>query len=131
MGKKGMRIFIRMVFILCFFIFYSFNVSAYALSFVDFKSNQSIEAIVKNVPKISKKYQIKHGDAEGPGKQVTGVYFENTTDINTLRNYVKSLGFIIKIDDGYREVWESPDKSKFIILSVNREDNATYFEVLL
>ncbi|KHN57222.1 hypothetical protein OI70_10945 [Dickeya fangzhongdai] len=131
MGKKGMRIFIRMVFILCFFIFYSFNVSAYALSFVDFESSQPVDEIIKNVPKISQEYQIKHGDAEGAGKQVIDVYFENTMDINTLRNYVKSLSFMLKIDDGYREVWESPDKNKFIVLSVNREDNATYFEVLL
>ncbi|MCZ0784554.1 hypothetical protein [Dickeya solani] len=89
------------------------------------------DPIIINAPKISQKYQIKHGDAEGPGKQVTGIYFENTTDIETLRNYLKLLKFTLNMDDGYREVWESPDKNKFIVLSVNREDNATYFELLL
>lgn len=113
---------------IAYFLFYN-NSSENQISSLE--DSSITEPIIKNVPKISQNYQIKYGDAEGPGKQVMGVYFENTKDINTLRNYVKSLGFMIKIDDGYREVWESPDKNKFIVLSVNREDNATYFEVLL
>ncbi|MCL6405619.1 hypothetical protein EXT70_07990 [Dickeya dadantii] len=130
MSKKHMNILIRLIFISSF-LTYSLNVGACIPSLIGFDSSQLIDPIIKNVPKISQKYQIKHGDAEGPGKQVTGIYFENTTDIETLRNYLKLLKFTLNMDDGYREVWESPDRNKFIVLSVNREDNATYFELLL
>ncbi|WP_226055199.1 hypothetical protein [Dickeya dadantii] len=130
MSKKHMKILFRLIFISSF-LTYSLNVGAYIPSLIGFDSSQLIDPIIKNVPKISQQYQIKHSDAEGPGKQVTGVYFENTTDIETLRNYLKSFKFTFNMNDGYREVWESPDKSKFIVLSVNREDNATYFELLL
>ncbi|WP_042861097.1 hypothetical protein [Dickeya sp. NCPPB 3274] len=128
MRNKAIILFFLLGAAIAYFLFYN-NSSENQISSLE--DSSITDPIIKNVPKISQKYQIKHGDAEGPGKQVIGVYFENTTDINTLRKYVKSLGFMIKIDDGYREVWESPDKNKFIVLSVNREDNATYFEVLL
>ncbi|WP_231578060.1 MULTISPECIES: hypothetical protein [Dickeya] len=125
-----MSILSRLIFILSFFICAS-NANACIPSYIGFGGNQLIEPIIKNVPKISQNYQIKYGDAEGPGKQVIGIYFDNTTDIETLRRYVKSLEFRSMMNDGYREVWTSPDKNKFIVLSVNHEDNATYFELLL
>ncbi|WP_258235574.1 hypothetical protein [Dickeya zeae] len=125
-----MRVLNKLIIIFSFFIC-ACNANARIPSLIGFEGDELVEKIIRNVPRISQHYQVKHDDAEGSGKQVIGIYFENTTDIDTLRKYVNSLKFKLSMDDGYREVWASPDKSKFIVISVNHEDHATYFEVLL
>ncbi|MEI7146247.1 hypothetical protein WCT84_22000, partial [Pectobacterium brasiliense] len=48
--------------------------------------------IVKGVPRISAVYQFVNAPQEGPASEVSAVYFENTADIASLRDYLISIG---------------------------------------
>ncbi|POE20071.1 hypothetical protein BV923_18030 [Pectobacterium odoriferum] len=87
--------------------------------------------IIKGAPRISAVYRFVNAPPDGPASEVSAVYFENTTDIASLRDYLISIGCTLeKVEQGWEE-WLSKDKTKRIVLSVDQERKTVSMQVVL
>ncbi|MBW5893339.1 hypothetical protein IM880_14065 [Pectobacterium polaris] len=87
--------------------------------------------IVKGVPRISEVYQFVNAPQEGPASEVSAVYFENTVDIASLRNYLISIGCTLEKVEGNGEEWLSKDKTKTVVIFVDAKGRKVGMEVVL
>ena len=87
--------------------------------------------IVKGVPRISAVYQFVNAPQEGPASEVSAVYFENTADIASLRDYLISIGCTLEKVEGNGEEWLSKDKTKTVVIFVDAKGKRVGMEVVL
>ena len=87
--------------------------------------------IVKGAPRISTNYRFVYYPPQGSVSEVSAVYFEDTTDVASLRDYLISIGCTLDRTEVNVENWLSKDKTKAITIFVDPEGKTVDLEIRL
>ncbi|UFT95968.1 hypothetical protein [Pectobacterium carotovorum] len=87
--------------------------------------------IVKGAPRISTNYRFVYYPPQESASEVSAVYFEDTTDVALLRNYLISIGCTLEKTEANVENWLSKDKTKAIAIFVDPKAKTVGLEILL
>ncbi|MDY4368339.1 hypothetical protein SNR26_10980 [Pectobacterium brasiliense] len=87
--------------------------------------------IIKGAPRISTNYRFVYYPPQGSVSEVSAVYFEDTTDIASLRDYLISIGCILDRTEVNVENWLSKDKTKAITIFVDPKGKTVDLEIRL
>lgn len=87
--------------------------------------------IIKGAPRISTVYRFVNYPPQGSASEVSAVYFENTTDITPLRDYLIGIGCTHEGGEANVENWLSKDKTKAIAISVDSKAKIVGLEIRL
>ncbi|KGA43052.1 hypothetical protein ABRP77_13050 [Pectobacterium odoriferum] len=87
--------------------------------------------IVKGAPRISTNYRFVYYPPQGSASEVSAVYFEDTTDVTSLRDYLISIGCTLDRTEVNVENWLSKDKTKAITIFVDPKGKTVGLEIRL
>ncbi|QHQ21432.1 hypothetical protein GMW71_14525 [Pectobacterium brasiliense] len=87
--------------------------------------------IIKGAPRISTNYRFVYYPPQGSVSEVSAVYFEDTTDIASLRDYLISIGCTLDRTEVNVENWLSKDKTKAITIFVDPKGKTVDLEIRL
>ncbi|KFF63153.1 hypothetical protein IV99_17230 [Pectobacterium brasiliense] len=87
--------------------------------------------IIKGAPRISTNYRFVYYPPQGSVSEVSAVYFEGTTDIASLRDYLISIGCTLDRTEVNVENWLSKDKTKAITIFVDPKGKTVDLEIRL
>ncbi|KGA33050.1 hypothetical protein ACIPSR_19885 [Pectobacterium sp. CHL-2024] len=87
--------------------------------------------IIKGAPRISTNYRFVYYPPQGSASEVSAVYFEDTTDIVSLRDYLISIGCTLDRTEVHVENWLSKDKTKAITIFVDPKGKTVDLEIRL
>ncbi|MEI7246060.1 hypothetical protein WCT80_07950 [Pectobacterium carotovorum] len=87
--------------------------------------------IVKGAPRISTNYRFVYYPPQESASEVSAVYFEDTTDVALLRNYLISIGCTLEKTEANVENWLSKDKTKAIAIFVDPKAKTVGLEIRL
>ncbi|PWC12689.1 hypothetical protein B4923_09120 [Brenneria roseae subsp. americana] len=104
--------------------------SAYYTEKDERQYNLLTDDIIKYCPRISADYEFSYGAAEGPGKEVSAITFKNSTDMDTIKNYLSLMGFSLDYSDFSGEYWKSANSDKIVHIGIIENPKTTVVEVL-
>ncbi|MCL6324905.1 hypothetical protein [Pectobacterium polaris] len=87
--------------------------------------------IVKGTPRISTNYRFVYYPPQESASEVSAVYFEDTTDVASLRDYLISIGCTLERTEVNVENWLSKDKTKAITIVVDPKGKTVGLEIRL
>ncbi|MBN3218290.1 hypothetical protein [Pectobacterium polaris] len=87
--------------------------------------------IVKGTPRISTNYRFVYYPPQESASEVSAVYFEDTTDVASLRDYLISIGCTLERTEVNVENWLSKDKTKAITIFVDPKGKTVGLEIRL
>ncbi|KHT07806.1 hypothetical protein H5A33_00760 [Pectobacterium brasiliense] len=87
--------------------------------------------IIKGAPRISTNYRFVYYPPQGSASEVSAVYFEDTADIASLKDYLISIGCTLDRTEVNVENWLSKDKTKAITIFVDPKGKTVDLEIRL
>lgn len=86
--------------------------------------------IIKKCPRISENYEFAYATVDGPAIEVSSVTFHGSNDVQSIRNYLNSIGFIFNRAEDNGEYWISDKTKKNVFIWSTNNPKTTIIQVL-